>query len=209
MSSRHFHHHDLKKSLNGIVTLKEEAVPSKFPSFEDSAKKRKPPTLRESPPTKVVKTAHALELKTSSSMTQTTCDAENVVGLAEDDEAIKERLTQLETELRTTLEAKEKLEQENAQLQTNMSALHYKKKLAESRVFTLGHFTSDEDISLYTGFPNYQTFKAVFDFLNPGLKGENIRYFLAPQEKEVSLMICMRTITVVGTKLMILWTKVR
>ena len=146
MSSRHFHHHDLKKSLNGIVTLKEEAVPSKFPSFEDSAKKRKPPTLRESPPTKVVKTAHALELKTSSSMTQTTCDAENVVGLAEDDEAIKERLTQLETELRTTLEAKEKLEQEHVQLQT-MSALDYKKNLAESRAFTLGHFTSDKDFT--------------------------------------------------------------
>ena len=30
-------------------------------------------------------------------MAKTTCDAENVVDFAEDDEAIKERLTQLET----------------------------------------------------------------------------------------------------------------
>lgn len=35
---------------------------------------------------------------------------------------------------------------------------------------------SDSDISFYTGFPNYQTLLACYNFLNPGEHGENIVY---------------------------------
>lgn len=38
---------------------------------------------------------------------------------------------------------------------------------------------SDENIAFYTGFPNYSTFLAIFEFLNTGEKGENVRYYSA------------------------------
>ena len=36
---------------------------------------------------------------------------------------------------------------------------------------------SDENMASYTGFPNVSMFKAVFEFLNPGDQGENIKYW--------------------------------
>lgn len=49
----------------------------------------------------------------------------------------------------------------------------------QSRLFSLERFTSDEHMLFYTGFPNYKTFLATFEFLNPGKNGENIRYWLS------------------------------
>lgn len=43
-------------------------------------------------------------------------------------------------------------------------------------VFERERFKCDENISFYTGFPKYDTFVATFEFLNPGVEGENIRY---------------------------------
>ena len=37
------------------------------------------------------------------------------------------------------------------------------------------HFKSTEDICYDTGFPSYETFLAVYSFLDPGENGENIR----------------------------------
>ena len=44
-----------------------------------------------------------------------------------------------------------------------------------SRLFSLDRFRSDVDINFYTGLPSYATFMCIFDFLNPGEDGENIR----------------------------------
>ena len=43
-------------------------------------------------------------------------------------------------------------------------------------LFNLNSLTSDQDIAFYTGFPNYDIFIALFNYLNPGTHGENIRY---------------------------------
>ena len=43
-------------------------------------------------------------------------------------------------------------------------------RMAE-RTFDLERFKCDDDISFYTGFPNYATFLATFEYLNPELKG--------------------------------------
>ena len=45
------------------------------------------------------------------------------------------------------------------------------------RVFDLERFKSDENISFYTGFSKYATFVATYEFLYPGVHGENIRYW--------------------------------
>ena len=41
------------------------------------------------------------------------------------------------------------------------------------RVFDIERFKYDENISFYTGFPKYDTFVATFEFLNPGVEGDN------------------------------------
>ena len=37
----------------------------------------------------------------------------------------------------------------------------------------------------YTGFPNWSTFLALFDYLNPGDEGENIAYWLSQSNVSV------------------------
>ena len=44
-----------------------------------------------------------------------------------------------------------------------------------SRLFCVDRFTTDGDISFYTGLSSYATFMAIFQFLNPGDDCENIR----------------------------------
>ena len=68
------------------------------------------------------------------------------------------------------------LELENASLKAEIEVLKCQKGLADSRVFQLRNCTSDENIAFYTGFPNFATFNAVYEFLNTGTNGENIRY---------------------------------
>ena len=68
------------------------------------------------------------------------------------------------------------LELENASLKAEIEVLNCQKGLADSRVFQLRNFTSDEDIAFSTGFPNFATFNALYEFLNTGTNGENIRY---------------------------------
>ena len=74
------------------------------------------------------------------------------------------------------LEKLKSLELENASLKAEIEVLKRQKGLADSRVFQLRNFTSDEDIAFYTSFPNFATFNAVYEFLNTGTNGENIRY---------------------------------
>ena len=68
-----------------------------------------------------------------------------------------------------------------------------KRKLAESasqqeeissRLFSLDRFTSDTDISFYMGLPNYATFVAIYEFLNPGEDCENIHSRSTPDVPE-------------------------
>ena len=47
----------------------------------------------------------------------------------------------------------------------------------EKRIFTVDNFTSDEDITFYTGFPSYDVFMATYNYLNPGQNGESIRFW--------------------------------
>jgi hypothetical protein len=82
----------------------------------------------------------------------------------------------LQAQFDVVLKEKEDLELRNNLLMNKMESLERQYKVAQTRFFSLQRFTSDVDISFYTGFPNYATFKAVFDFLNPGPKGENVRY---------------------------------
>jgi len=50
--------------------------------------------------------------------------------------------------------------------------------LIDSGTFQFRNFTSDDDLAFYTGFPSLATFNAIFECLNAGSNGKNIRYYL-------------------------------
>ena len=86
------------------------------------------------------------------------------------------------------IEKLKSLELENASLKAEIAVLKRQKGLADSRVFQLQNVTSDEDIAFYSGFPNFATFNAVYEFLNTGTNGENNRYC---SSKERSVPKCL------------------
>ena len=76
---------------------------------------------------------------------------------------LKARIARLEDEAHT-------LRLENKDLLQTMDDL-------SGNLFGIFRFKdSDSDINFYTGFPNYQTLHACYNFLNPGQNGENIVY---------------------------------
>ena len=76
---------------------------------------------------------------------------------------LKARIARLEDEAHT-------LRLENKDLLQTMDDL-------SGNLFEIVRFEdSDSDINFYTGFPNYQTLHACYNFLNPGQNGENIVY---------------------------------
>ncbi|KAK3745392.1 hypothetical protein QZH41_001413 [Actinostola sp. cb2023] len=130
--------------------------------------KRKPPTPRESQSAKHVKTGAnggCENVGCDKIPESETADSSNS---EEDTESLKARILHLERELKATLEKLQDLVAENNNLRATVSILEQQKKICDSRLFTVEHFKSDENICYYTGFPNFQTFQAVFKFLNPG-----------------------------------------
>ncbi|XP_031567089.1 uncharacterized protein LOC116302036 [Actinia tenebrosa] len=169
--SRHFEATEMKISLTGIVP---DVVPSKL-AFSVPSTKRKAPTLRSAPTnTKVTKYEQSDNEVDESS----TIDAV-VYSPEENEETLKETISELKNKLEEAQARIDTLERENANLRdlrSKVSTLESRYQTSQSRVFTVEHFTSDEDISYYTGFPNYQTFLAVYNFLDPGERCENINY---------------------------------
>ena len=190
--SRHFRSSDLKKSLNGRVYVKDNAVPSRFKWCPESLRKRKAPAVRfrlqattkAKPSTSTassslhsMKESEAVQKANAYKLEQDTEDAMNEEldekKLSED---LKQKLLNREREL---LDAENRiiaLENENTLLREKFTAAEKKLECMTKRVFDIERFKCDENISFYTGFPKYDTFVATYEFLNPGVEGENIRY---------------------------------
>lgn len=88
----------------------------------------------------------------------------------------KEGQEKTEGEVLEVRKAIKVVQKENSDFKDMVSSLENEKERLSKCMFDLDRFRSDEDMSFYTGFPNYSTFLAIFEFLNPGLEGENIRY---------------------------------
>lgn len=194
--SRHFRSSDLKKSLNGRVYVKDNVVPSRFKWCPESPRKRKAPAIR-FPLQATTKTT-----TTKSSTSDVTCssldsvnesetvqkasadeleqDAEDAMIEKLEEKMLSEDLKQkLLSRERKILEAENRiieLENENTLLREKLTAAEKKLECMTKRVFDIERFKCDEKISFYTGFPKYDTFVATYEFLNPGVEGENIRY---------------------------------
>ena len=68
--------------------------------------------------------------------------------------------------------------------------LTHRISVLEARVFTIVRFESDKDVTFYTGFPNRIVFESVFEFLDPGNKGENISYWHSDDSATVNNQMC-------------------
>ena len=67
------------------------------------------------------------------------------------------------------------LGRENTELNEKLAECERQQKGTSSRLFCVDRFTTDGDISFYTGLSSYATFMAIFEYLNPGDNCSNIR----------------------------------
>lgn len=181
--SLHFRREDLRKSFNRRAYVVPGGVPTRFSWSVPSPRKRKaPPERHPLPQKKLFATTSAssdhTELHvvsetdiTAESLSKSTATASN--RNTEPNDTCSElnapkKIEELEEEVL-------KLRQENTELKKKLDEVEKQNEAISARLFSLERFTSDADINFYTGLPNYATFLALFNFLNPGENGENIR----------------------------------
>lgn len=173
--SRHFKPEDLVKAIGGQrVYVKAGVIPCRFSWSKGSPKKRAPPKCRN-----LSSTTECSNKELQSSQSQTTADAAEATSETCTSSAafsyhdVENSLSSCEdqTEEVKKLEGIRGFELENAKLKAEIEVLSI-----GLGIFQIRNFTTDEDIAFYTGFPNLATFNVVFEFLNTGSKGENIRY---------------------------------
>ena len=65
-------------------------------------------------------------------------------------------------------------------LKTILEKANQRIESLQQQMFTVDRFRGDDSsIKYYTGFPNWDTFSAVFKYLNPGNEGQNISYWVS------------------------------
>lgn len=196
--SRHFKTEDLRKSLNGRVSPKPGAVPSIFAWKRSSPRKRAPPTPRFTA-TSVAKNltseaseatdlaAESREIATSTNMAADlafpeTAEMQNTTHFAEKSE--KDLLiADLEDKLSAALAKNEELQELVSKLKEKVTDLEEKYEKLEERLFSFKNIASQDSlVAFYTGFPNLQTMMALYHYLDPGDRGENISYWLSGKD---------------------------
>ena len=80
---------------------------------------------------------------------------------------LEEKLKQAESEMNN-------LRRENIELNEKLAECERQQKELSSRLFCVDRFTTDGDISFYTGLSSYVTFMAIFEYLNLGDNCANI-----------------------------------
>ena len=190
--SRHFKPSDYLPSLAGRKrTLKPTAIPSVFPWKKGSPVKRKAPTRRS--PIKRKKATETTTANADLPTNDSTCEifvepqeAPFLASIAENLEntAVEQPVSDLQSTTRDIQIENERLRKEIHQVTTlkenlklEVDELTHRISVVQARVFTIDSFQSDKDVTFYTGFPNRIVFESVFEFLDPGKKGENINYW--------------------------------
>lgn len=197
--SLHFRREDIRTSINGRKYVAEGGVPSRFAWSVPSPRKRKVPTERVSLNTSVP-AKKRLSTCTSEASAETVdlgavaaetvhIDSECHLEISSMDSGTsemdhKKRIEEREVQLLQAQQELTSLRLENSELKRKLAESASQQEEISSRLFSLDRFTSDADISFYTGLPNYATFMAIYEFLNPGEDCENIRSRSSPDVPE-------------------------
>ena len=129
----------------------------------------------------VVETAGSseiLEMSESSSNSHLTPEIEELQSSKNFDLKSEESLeiARLEELLAATIKIKEELESEVLSLKENSALLEQKCEKLEKHVFSFENIKTDDPLlTFYTGFPNVQTMIALYEYLDPGVNGINIK----------------------------------
>ena len=191
----------------GRLSYVDGAVPSVFEWKRSSPRKRPPPTPRgnsaliqnkKQNKRKAGSARTSLDMSavagpSSESLSIDATDSLNKFSLASNSEAessetvttdnqlsyddLRKKLAKMEQLLEESRTKNAKLEAEVEKVRTHAFKISEKCANLEKRIFTVDNFTSDEDITFYTGFPSYDVFMATYNYLNPGQNGENIRFW--------------------------------
>ena len=178
--SRHFRNHDLIKKLGGRKVLRADAVPSVFAWTRTSPRKRKPPMQRQS----VGETRRNIFEEAETEVEPNDFDSfENLVEFDEGESAHHENISKIDVETQTEIIEEDivtSLRQQLAQLKCELEKANRRIEALQEQLFNIDRFqNNDSTINFYTGFPNWDVYMAVFNYLNPGDKGENITYWLS------------------------------
>lgn len=207
--SRHFKPEDLKRSLNNKVSYKPGAVPSVFAWKRSSPRKRPPPTPRFTATTVAnnlsSEFSEATQATTESS--DVICEDSSTANMAGetsfpetaeltetlgeecgyDFAAEKSRnellISDLQEKLSAVIVKNEELEKMVLKLKQQIVDLEEKYEQLEEQLFLFKNISSNDSlISFYTGLPNYQTMMGLYNYLDPGARGENINYWLSGKD---------------------------
>ncbi|PFX18049.1 hypothetical protein AWC38_SpisGene17604 [Stylophora pistillata] len=193
---------DISKGLGGRMSLNKNAVPSIFAWKQTSPRKRLSPTER--PYLRLRKEKRSVPEKESFSVCsepgKTPETANDIPETGTNENTILRAASTSLNEMPST----EKylngvriplrlLEKKCANLEKTVADLKDKNQAFQSNVFSLSRFTSDEAMLFCTGFPNYKTFLASFEYLDPGDNGENVRYWLSGERYPQNTMCLHRS----------------
>ena len=177
--SRYFREYDFIKTLSGRRDLRSNAVPSLFPWTRTSPRKRKPPTDRE----QIGTTSRVLlsEIETVEETVETenaTCNEESET--SDTDAITKQDVTTQTNEIESRDNSDTEMNQQLIDLKSKLEKANQRIESLQKQLFTVDRFRGDDSsIKFYTGFPNWDTFDAVFKYLNPGNEGQNISYWVS------------------------------
>jgi len=92
-------------------------------------------------------------------------------------------IAELKEKLSAALAKNEELNDLVSKLREKVVDLEEKYKILEEQLFTFKNIASNDSlIAFYTGFPNFQTTMALYNYLDPGDRGENINYWFSGKD---------------------------
>ncbi|XP_078377811.1 uncharacterized protein LOC144660965 [Oculina patagonica] len=179
--SRHFREGDIKKTLAGKNELRGGVVPSVFPWVRTSPRKRKEPAERNFELIASKSASRKLSVDMEAFGNEMVPDASdscsNFVNVATQND-----FTDRESYLTEIIDNNNKkiheLEQEIEELERRLQDTQRQNDTLNKRLFNFENCRSkDSNAAFYSGFQSWDTFMAVFEYLDPGERGENISYW--------------------------------
>ena len=162
--------------------MKPGVVPSVFPWVRTSPRKRKAPTERDFDASASRSALRNLDIPglvvcevAASEVSSIVSDVESNIGSKTQDAETQTELTDHEVYLTEIInDLKQEINKLNCQLQD----MQRQNEDLNKRLFMFENLkTKDSSAAFYSGFPNWDTFMAVYTYLDPGERGENISYW--------------------------------